>query len=335
MSRETIQALNANTLVGYTDKRGAAWHYRAEDQGVEPNHYPGPIPVQDVYRRLFDWVPVEAEITATALTNTGVISVNDPERKAIVRPDTGTILGIFKQGYRVHRYDEWLVKNVETLLDADLAIGSAGLLRGGAQAWVQIEMADTLSVDGVAFRPHLMAATSMDGSLSSTYVAGNQVVVCDNTMYAALGERTAAKVKIKHSVNSLTRVGDVREALGIIHGQADAFAEQVKHLTDTTVSDDQWDKFLAAYAGASSDTARSKTLAETKQRELYRLWNYDERVTPWKNTAWGVMAAVNTYAHHFQTVRGATRSERNMSNAVLGVTAKADMAAMDLLVSVL
>jgi hypothetical protein len=53
MSKETIQWLNTQTLIGMTEKRGNAWHYRAEEQGDEPNHYPLAIPVEDVKRRLF------------------------------------------------------------------------------------------------------------------------------------------------------------------------------------------------------------------------------------------------------------------------------------------
>lgn len=34
MSRETATWLNAMTLIGYTDQRGHAWHYRAGEQGV-------------------------------------------------------------------------------------------------------------------------------------------------------------------------------------------------------------------------------------------------------------------------------------------------------------
>ena len=49
MTRETLTHLNTNTLIGMTDQRGAAWHYRAEEQGEETNHYLGPIPVDDVH----------------------------------------------------------------------------------------------------------------------------------------------------------------------------------------------------------------------------------------------------------------------------------------------
>lgn len=57
MSRETSEWLNRNVLVGFTDKRGNAWHYKADDQGDEPNHYPGPVPVADVGRVGPRWLP--------------------------------------------------------------------------------------------------------------------------------------------------------------------------------------------------------------------------------------------------------------------------------------
>lgn len=334
MSKETLAALNANTLIGYTDKRGTAWHYRAEEQGAESNHYTGAIPVGDVERRLFNWLGVEGEVSATALTNTGVLHATAPDRKAIMRSDTGDILGIFKSGYRVHQYNDWLVDNVAGLLDADLAIGSAGLLKGGAQAWVQIEMADTITAaEGVEFRPFLTAATSMDGSLATTYMVGVQAVVCDNTLSAAVKEADG-KVKVRHSTNSLSKIGSVRDALGIVHSVGDAFAAEVAALTSQVVTDDQWDRFVKAYTATGSDSKRSESMAQRKAGDLHRMYRYDERVAPWKGSAYGVLAAVNTYVHHEQTVRGATRAERNMARFVEGGVDKLDASTLALLATV-
>ena len=64
MSTESSEWLNRNVLIGFTDKRGRAWHYRKSEQGQEPNHYSGPIPLGDVERRLFAWEPVEASVQA-------------------------------------------------------------------------------------------------------------------------------------------------------------------------------------------------------------------------------------------------------------------------------
>lgn len=335
MSQETAQWLNTQTLIGYTDKRGNAWHYRESAQGAEPNHYADAIPVADVHRRLFHWAHAEGSVSTEYLGGDGFATITDTTRKAIIRPagtfgpdDQGEILGLFKSGYQVHPFGEWLVENVATILDADLHIGSAGLLKGGAVAWVQVELSDTISTpEGVDFRPFLTAATSVDGSLSSTYQTGAQVVVCDNTLAAALGERSD-RVKIRHSRNSLGRIGEVREALGIVHDAADTFTQAVADLCATEVTERQWRAFVDAHAplpeAGKAKTTRALTLAENKRDALNTLWRSDLRVSPWAGTAFGVVQAVNTYTHHVQTVKGASRAERNALNTVQGKWAALD-----------
>lgn len=338
MTRESLVTLNSDTLIGYTAKRGRAWHYRAGLQGAESNHYEGAIPTDDVYRRLFSWTPVAGELQGVILGEDGVQVMTDPTRQVIIRPDTNTVLGVFSKGYRIHDYRRWLVDNVESILDSgELAIGSAGLLRGGAVAWVQIEMEDTLSVEGIDYRPFLTAATSLDGSLATTYQTGVQVVVCDNTLSAAMREGdTAARVKIRHSVKSLTRLAEVREALGIVHGVGDAFAQAVRELCEEHVSDARWAAFVDAYTGRNDATnsKRSATNATAKAAALQRLWHYDERVSPWSGTAYGVVAAVNTYTHHEAEVRGAGRTVRNAERMVTGGVEKLDAETLRILATV-
>ncbi len=244
----------------------------------------------------------------------------DPDRKAVMRSDTGAVLGVFKSGYVIHQYDRWLVSNVEAILDADVAIGSAGLLKGGAVAWVQVEIAETIDTpQGVSFRPFLTAATSMDGSLATTYQRGVQVVVCDNTLSAALASRDGGRVKVRHSSRSLGRLSGVRDALGVIHAVADDFAESVAALTGQEVTGAQWRQFLAAWSPDDPKASpRSRNMAARKRDELARLWAHDARVAPWTGTAFGVVQAVNTWTHHMQTVRNATRAERNTDRAVRG-----------------
>lgn len=323
MSQETSLWLNENCLIGFTDQRGHAWHYRASDQGAEPNHYPGAIPVEDVRRRLFHWKPVEGKITATVVNDDGVLTVTDPDRKAIVRPDTGTILGIFKDGYQIHDFDEWLVKNVESLLDDDLSIGSALLLKGGGVAAVTIEVPENIvTPEGVEFRPHLVAATSLDGSLSTTYQRTVGLPICDNTLSAALGEK-GQRIKIKHSRYSKLKLGEAKSALAIVHSLADDFAEQVAALTAVKMDAPAFDRLvnvLAPLKDANGDdkTGRGLTVAQNKADALRRLWNTDLRVAPWKGTAWGAIQLVNTYEHHEAVVRGAGRAERNMLRTVQG-----------------
>ncbi|WP_436788875.1 DUF932 domain-containing protein [Yinghuangia sp. YIM S10712] len=316
MSRETLEWLNANVLVGFTDKRGDAWHYRAGLQGTEPNHYTGPIPVEDVKRRLFGWEAVPTPIYVPG--NTVGTFDEVPGRRAILRSDTGHVMGIFTDAYEPHAYEVWLLDTIGRLLDADLSIGSAGLLRGGAVAWVSVEVPETITTpEGVAFRPHLFGATSFDGSLATTFKRAVTNIVCDNTMAAGLAEH-GQQIKIKHSRHSQLRLDEARDALNIVYEIADDFTAEVKRLCETTVTNREWAAFLDAHVELPDQPGRSRTIAERKRDTLTRLWNHDIRVAPWRGTAYGVLQAVNTYTHHEQTVRGAQRAERNMLRAVTG-----------------
>ena len=339
MSAETSTWLNTNTLIGFTAVRGNAWHYRADEQGEQSNHYTGAIPVQDVKDRLFHWVPAEGDVTTTIVTADGVSTITDPTRKTIVRPDTLEVLGVFKQGFTVHPYGVWLVYALGDILDtstSELGIGSAGLLKGGALAWVQVEVPETMTTpEGVDFRPFLSGATSLDGSLSSTYQTGAQLIVCDNTLSASLGEESAKRIKVKHSRKSIGKLADVRDALELIHTTGDDFAAQVAALCATEVSDKAWGAFLDLHVELPTDAGRGRTLAENKRDALSTLYKSDARVAPWTGTAFGVVQAVNTFEHHVGNVRGGTRQDRNALRSVTGQVDKLDASTLETLGRVL
>ena len=344
MSQESLEWLNQNVLIGFTEKRGTAWHYRESAQGDEPNHYTGPVPVADVERRLFHWtaekVPMLQSVPCGIADATGVDDDGTsyrieavPNRAIIRRSDTHHVLGVFKDGYVPHQPREWLLENVATLLGESLQIGSAGLLRGGAVAWVQIEASENMvTKSGVEFRPHITAADSFDGSLVSTYKGGATVIVCDNTMEANLREK-GHHVKIRHTRYGRLDFDSARDALGIVEQAGESFAADVDYLTSWHITDRQWARFLDSLITVKPDatTTHSQTVADHKRDQLTTLYNSDPRVAPWRGTAFGVLQATNTFAHHVKVARGDRRVERNMLNALTGVTAKTDGATLDLL----
>jgi phage/plasmid-like protein (TIGR03299 family) len=214
--------------------------------------------------------------------------------------------------------------HVANVLDDDLSISSAGLLRGGAIAWVEVSVPDSISTpQGVTFRPNLLATTSFDGSISTTFKRTVTDTVCDNTRELALSEK-GQQVKVKHSRYSHMRIAEARDALALIHTLADDFAAEIAQLCATEVSTRQWARFLElAVPITDAKTGvpligRSKTMAETKRDALNRLYRNDTRVAPWAGTAHGVLQAINTYEHHEAIVRGTERAERNMLKTITG-----------------
>lgn len=335
MSTESSSWLNRNVLVGFTNKRGVAWHYRKSDQGDESNHYPDAIPLQDVERRLFDWQPIEGSVQAVFAGPQGPLVATAPRYKAILRSDTRAVLGIVSPTYTIHDYSSWLLQNVSALLGS-AGIGSAGLLAGGAKAWVQVEVPESCQVADVIFRPFLTATTSLDGSMATTYLTGAQVVVCDNTLRAALSGGDAAKLRIRHSTRSAFRLDKARDALDILEATREAFTTNVTSQLSVRVDDHAWRLFLEAHFPLKDAHKYRRHLQFDRRRELDRLWQYDLRVAPWQGTAYGVLAAVNTYEHHVAQGRaGRDRVERNAERAISGTFDELDVRTLRTLTQVL
>lgn len=319
MSQESMEWLNTMTLVGFTNQRGTAWHYRAEDQGDEPNHYPEAIPVDDVLRRLFNFEVVERPLFVGRADGSRENAREVEGRKAMVTSDTGDVLGIFKDGYQGHSYQEWLLSNVASILDDDLGIASAGLLKKRGQAWVQVEVPETLSACGFDYRPSLLAATSFDGSLASTYGRKVQAVVCDNTLSAALSEG-GQSLKIKHTRYSGLRIKDAREALAIVHTMGEDFAREVEALTAVSVNEAAFQRVLDLVLPLPDPTQKVKSSNPRKRDEIVALYRSDERCAPWAGTAFGVLQTFNTWQHHKATVKGEKgRVQRNYERAITNV----------------
>ena len=346
MSKETSEWLNQNVLVGFTSKRGNAWHYRASDQGTETNHYLNAIPVEDVERRLFNWQAQEFDLSYSVpcafedadmdhFDDDGLTykTVSVPDHKLIGRSDTHEVFRVFRSGYTIHQYDEWLLKSVADLLDDDLSIASAGLLKNGGVAWVSIELPDNIQTpSGFTIRPQLLSTTSHNGSLSTTFKQTATAVVCDNTLSWGL-KNNGQVFRSRHSSKSTLKLGDARKALELVHTGGESIVSEIERLSSIDVTKKQFDLIvnqLSPVPTLGDSNQAGVTRAENRQYAVRRLWETDPRVTPWAGTALGVVQAWNTYNHHLKGAE-TSRTERNMMNTVSGKTDKDDDLVMEVI----
>lgn len=344
MSKETQGWLNSHILIGLGFK---PW-WLDETLVTPGNLYDGPIPVEDVLEKLFHWEP---EAWATQAFSAGSATqrktIKDAKRYAIVRPpasfgpdDPGSIFYYGGQeSYRVHTRREWLTGTVEALLGPDVVIESAGELADGAESFVCVSVPEDMTHAGVVYRPRVTLATSANGRLATQGAAHTHVTQCDNTLAANLGggHREGRGIKIRHSANSVTNATLTRyaEALGILQRQGEDFARTVELLSNTPVSEDQWQKFLNAYAGDVTELeGRAVAFAETARAALNAEWMGDNLTSaPWAGTAFGALQAANTYAHHSAIRRGGidNRVQANIRESITGEWGEHDDRALEAL----
>jgi phage/plasmid-like protein (TIGR03299 family) len=342
MSRENAKWLNTNTLIGDTEKRGNAWHYRADLQEGAGNHYAGAIPMDDINKLFAPWEPVSAplfinvpcsadddQVSGIDANGQPYRTIELPDRKAITpigHPES--VLGIFsKEGYEIHGYQEWLVKGLANLVDNEVHFSSAGVLMGGGVGWAELTITESQSVADFPFIPHVLAFTSVNGKYATDFRRSVQAVVCDNTLSAAASEN-GPSLKVKHTKNSKLRLQNARDALKIVLNVAEDFTAEVERLTAWKVTDKEWSKFLDLYVPLKTEDGKepskmSVTKVENKRERLTAMYRNDMRCAPWNGNAFGVVQTANTWNHHERATYGDTdRAERNMLSAVNGDTDK-------------
>lgn len=372
MSNETRLDLQRNFLIGNCKNRPRAWHFDAELQRIhnlEPNHYDEPIPYSDVVRRLFNWKPIsvpkanmvpcgkkdanwfDAQGNSYRIVMSSEYDYDKREivsgEQGVIRSDTNEHIATHSSKYRIHDYESWLLQLQSNVIGDTLTILGAGLPKQGAQAYVQVALPDTAKDDstGVEFMPYIMASTSLDGSLPTTFTAQSLLVVCDNTRNMALrsAERSGHIYKAKHTSKSLdaNRIADVRQALGIIHRTADSMIAEFRELAAIKVTRPQVIKVMDIILPMPPEDAskRSQSIMENKRDSFLDVY-FDRdpetkgMMTNMQGTALGLIQGFNTWNTHSKSVKG-NRFERNIERSIRGDFGDFDIEVMEALAHVL
>jgi phage/plasmid-like protein (TIGR03299 family) len=336
-SKQDVGELNLWTLIGCTDERGDAWHRRDDLQGAEDNHYPGFIPEADVMRRLFYWAPQrlavaylrpcsaeEADFIGSDGRPMQVIE-SQQGRVGVIREDTDYDMGVFKSGANHPPYSVTLIREAQRLTGSTLGISTAGLVQKGSRAWVEFSMQETLhdAKSGFDYRPNLLKADSMDGSISLTTAMTIEATVCNNTLtWNLLEARESGRLfRRKHTQGIVSGdLSDERQALGVLERVDSEFTAELHSLLDTPVSEKQKIEVMDILAPIPAEKGRGRTMAENRRDQLLAL-DSDLMVSPWVGTAFGEVQRYNTEQHW---LRGNGGTERNIWRAITGKTAEAD-----------
>jgi phage/plasmid-like protein (TIGR03299 family) len=329
--------------IGGTAKRGV-YGGRWIGKGEVTREYEGSIPAGDIYNGLLNWEPLE-------VPNANLIPVDDvsladtvlPDGrpavtrivegvKSIVRSDNYAPLGRFKDGYDSTGY-KGLMQWTQNTLYGGMTNYATGLLGGGTRFFTQFGLDETLhdGKSGLDFLPFVLFQSSLDGSLANSWSAGSLIAICDN-MFAGIKASSAAagrQLKLKRSRYGLSeaRMSDLRSVLAVTELETQSMTDFLHQTVDIEVSKAQFGKVLDELipmpdAGEASKAAVTKS--NNRRDSVTALYHNSPMVEPWNGTAFGVIQAFNTYAHHGQNVRGATRVERVYDRVLRGDMAESD-----------
>jgi phage/plasmid-like protein (TIGR03299 family) len=138
-----------------------------------------------------------------------------PDKKAIVRADTGDYLSTVGSDYCPLQFEELAQAGLTAAHDVQAIWHTAGTLGPhGVRGWLLAELPEPIRVrgDSSETRKYVLLTTAHDGLTAAILANVATRVVCQNTLGAALKERGGARWTIRHTPNAKARLEEAARA---------------------------------------------------------------------------------------------------------------------------
>lgn len=239
------------------------------------------------------------------------------ERRVLYRDDTKAPLSVVSKDYNIVQPGEILDFVAQCVKHAGFQMEVAGSLMGGRKVWALARVNDGEAVVGHdVVRPYILAATSFDSTLSSTFKFTAIRVVCDNTITMAAGGRDVAGggqtesdttegpvvqcVRVPHSAKP--NFDEIRSQLGIVFTAWERFLVDARLLAGAQVSDAFAAEFFKTLlAKERTEEARKEAEAGRTFAKLMAIAKGElpsATLPEARGTLWGILNACSWYTDH-------------------------------------
>lgn len=215
---------------------------------------------------------------------------------ANVRSDTGNMLGIVSNKYKIVQNEEGFAF-VDALLDMGAKIETAGSLDDGKKVWILAQLEPYQLLDD-EINKYMFFANSFDGKGALKCGRTDVRIVCENTFNLAL-KSASRSWSIKHmGVDMQSKMLEATEALKLNNQYQLALQAEAEILAIKHISDNEFQKFLDQmfpYDNEASHCVKERTYRNRGYLEL--AYNQND-LGNLKGTAWGLLQATADMAFH-------------------------------------
>lgn len=230
-----------------------------------------------------------------------------PGHVANVRTDTGAVLGVVSNGYRVFQNHE-AFDFMDELVGEKLAMyETSGSLKGGRKVWMLARIPKEYRVGkDDLINPYLLLTNSHDGSMALRMIPTTVRVVCQNTLNLALRRAGSEGVVIYHHENLQARVKEAREKLGLLCQRFDQFGEEIQALAQRQLSAEELTDYFDGLLPGESEKGKQKV----KDAWMTNWYGELNNLPGIRGSAWAAFNSVSEWCDHQRAVRGASDLER-------------------------
>ena len=235
-----------------------------------------------------------------------------PNRKAVVRSDTGDVLGVVGNSYVPVQNHQAFGFLDAVVADGDLRYHTAGALGKGERVWMLAKLPSDIRVknsDDITEK-YLLLSNSHDGSSSLRVHFTPIRVVCSNTLAIAAQCGRGQGVSIIHKGDLAAKVTQAQEVLGLANRFYDDVEEQLNRLANHYPSLRQLEEYFRQVYPDSPDGESART--KNVRQEMLRLFEQGigHDMPEIRHTTWTALNAVTEYVDHYRSTRGKTVTDR-------------------------
>ena len=247
-----------------------------------------------------------------------------PNYQATIRTDTNQVLGVVGKDYEI-------VQNVDAFSFFDSIVGgdgiqyeTAGALGNGERIFITAKLPSYIKVGkDDLIEQYLFLTTSHDGFGSITAAFTPIRIVCNNTLNAALQNKSNA-IKIRHTANAKERLTMAHTVMGISNQISIQLEEIFNRWTKVRMTDAEVKKFIQVTLSPNKETLHNINSGSETSAYFQNMCNnaYEYAMTnetqAMETTRGNLFGAYNAVTGYFQNVRTYKDSESKLKSLMLG-----------------
>jgi len=270
--------------------------------------------------------------TVDPLTAEVSVALQEVTHRATVRDSDGSVLGIVGPDYVPLQNSaafEWFQPFIAS---GAATLEAAGSLKGGKKVWVLAKIAGGIAdiVPGDPVEQFVLLAHAHDGSLAIRVGFTAIRVVCNNTLTAAVNDKSKATrlLRVKHTKSAGVALEEIRGIMDLAKREFAATAEQLRFLASVGCNEATLTRYVREVfeAGSADKEDGSKRLLP----QIIPLFEAGVGAQFSRGTFWGAFNSVTEFITHHQGRTQDGRVESGWFGEGAKVTARALSVALEM-----
>lgn len=224
-------------------------------------------------------------------TSSGIIV---PDRIALVREDTNTVLGIHTEAYVPYQNDELLELLMRITQKTGLVIHTGGTFKGGEKVWFQLKSED-YKIGHDTIKSYVSGFNSFDGRTSLAFGNSSITVSCQNTFWRGYKE---VNTRLRHSSTMKPRIDEILQRLDLVLKEERAGIREIERMGNVKLSPEIRD-MITRYVFQLDREERLDEVSTNKRNKLERFnLAVDNELNGKGMNLWGMFSGITRYTTH-------------------------------------